>query len=68
MPLRYRPFGVVGSTLEVLAGLEALRSVLWTDEPYPGWIVTLGVVIGALLISVGIFGVAARGQRSFPKT
>ncbi len=65
MPLRFRPFGVVGSVLEVLGGLLILRSVLWTDEEeYSGWFATLVVAIGTLLICAGVTGIAAATRRA----
>jgi hypothetical protein len=64
MPFRFRPFGVVGSTLEVLAGLLVVRSALWTDEDYPSWSTTALVVIGAVLLGAGGIGLAAAARRA----
>ena len=64
MPLRFRPFGVGGSVLEVLGGLIILRSVLWTDaEEYPGWFAIVVVAIGTLLICTGVTGVVVAVRR-----
>jgi hypothetical protein len=64
MPFRFRPFGVLGSTLEVLVGLLVVRSALWTDEDYPGWSTAAFVVIGAVLLGAGAIGLAAAARRA----
>jgi hypothetical protein len=65
MALRFRPFGVGGSVLEVLGGLIILRSVLWADEEeYPGWFSLVVVAIGTLLICTGVTGIAAATRRA----
>jgi hypothetical protein len=65
MPLRFRPFGVGGSVLEVLGGLIILRSALWTDEEeYPGWFAVVVVAIGTLLICTGVTGIVAAARRA----
>jgi hypothetical protein len=65
MALRFRPFGVGGSVLEVLGGLIILRSVLWADEEeYPGWFALVVVAIGTLLICAGATGIAAATRRA----
>ena len=64
MPFRFRPFGVLGSTLEVLAGLLVVRSTLWTDEDYPVGSTAAFVVIGAILIGAGVIGLAASARRA----
>jgi hypothetical protein len=65
MALRFRPFGVGGSVLEVLGGLIILRSVLWADEEeYPAWFALVVVAIGTLLICAGATGIAAATRRA----
>jgi hypothetical protein len=66
MALRFRPFGVGGSVLEVLGGLIILRSVLWAadEEEYPGWFALVVVAIGTLLICAGATGIAAAIRRA----
>jgi hypothetical protein len=53
MPLRFRPFGVLGSTLEVFVGLLALRSAFFEDEGDPGCVTTAEVAVGVILICAG---------------
>jgi hypothetical protein len=65
MPMRFRPFGVAGSVLEVLGGLLILRSVLWTNEDeYSGWFAAVVVGIGTLLICTGVTGIAVATRRA----
>ena len=59
MPVRFRPFGVLGSTLEVVVGLLALKSVLWTDEDYSGGFTAVLVCLGVLLMGAGTIGLTA---------
>ena len=64
MPLRFRPFGVVGSVLEVFVGLWILHSVLWSDEDYFGWFETVEVVLGAMVIGAGAIGITTAFRRA----
>ena len=64
MPLQLRPFGVLGSMLEVIVGLLALRSVLFADEDAPVWFTTAGVVIGTILVCAGATGLVVAARRA----
>jgi hypothetical protein len=64
MPLQFRPFGVLGSMLEVIVGLLALRSGPFADEDDPVWFTTAGVVIGTILISAGVTGLVVAARRA----
>ena len=64
MPLRFRPFGLLGSMLEVFVGLLALRTALSSREDYPGWVATAEVAIGVVLICAGVIGLFAAARRA----
>ena len=64
VPFRFRPFGVVGSGLEILFGLLVLRDVLWTREDYSGWFQAGVVAFGTLVFSIGVLGVASAFLRA----
>jgi hypothetical protein len=64
MPRRFRPFGVLGSTLEVFVGLLALRSAFSEDEGDPGWVTTAEVAVGVILICAGVIGLVVAARRA----
>jgi hypothetical protein len=64
MPRRFRPFGVLGSTLEVFVGLLALRSSLSEPEGDPGWVSTAEVAVGVILICAGAIGLVVAARRA----
>ena len=63
-PMRrhFRPFGPVGSLVEILVGGELLRSVLWTNEPYGTTAVAVISAVGALILAVGIVGLVLNAR------
>jgi hypothetical protein len=63
--LRYRPFGVVGSTVEVLVGLYLLLDALTPDEDYPGWIVAIELLLALGILGAGLFGLVIAARRRF---
>lgn len=67
MPVHLRPFGLVGSLVEVAVGLYLLRSVLWTNEKYGASVVLVVGGLSAIVLVVGVVGLSmtiARWRRA----
>lgn len=58
MAVRYRPLGPVGSFVEILVGGLLLRDALWADERYGATLVAVLSALGAVILAVGIVGLA----------
>lgn len=61
--LRYRPFGLIGSAIEVLVGAYLVVPILKDnrDDPVPVLVITL--LLGGILIGIGASGVVLAIRR-----
>lgn len=68
MPIRFRPFGVLGAAVEVLVGAWMISGIVRDDENCGGGFTAAVIVLGSLLIGTGLIGLIAAGRSRLQRT